>query len=248
MGIFQAGLLVPVAIGPVIGGALAGSFGWRSIFLFLTIYGAAFLAALIVLLPETLRSIVGNGGGMAAGLVAKYPLKTYQKLTKVSWNPDAVGPPPPKKSIDVTVPFRILFSKLAAPLIIFLAIYYAVWQMSITALSSFFTDHYGLSETEVGLTFIANGVGSMIGTLITGRILDVDYRRVKASHEGKAPREDIETVADQAQRLVMSQEDFPIEKARLRLVLDDHFRDAPVFFPAYMGAAWGKVIATYIWL
>jgi MFS family permease len=218
MGIFQAGLLVPVAVGPVIGGALAGAFGWRSIFLFLTIYGAAFLAALIVLLPETLRSVVGNGGGTPASVTGRYPLTTYQKFTRVRWNPDAVGPPPAKKPIDVTGPFRILVSKLAAPIIVFLAIYYAVWQMSITALSSFFTDRYGLNETKVGLTFMANGVGSMVGTLITGRILDMDYRRVKASHEAKAHREDAEIEAGQVLTLVVSHEEFPIERARLRLV------------------------------
>lgn len=218
MGIFQAGLLVPVAVGPVIGGALAGSFGWRSIFLFLTIYGAVFLAALVVLLPETLRSVVGNGGGVPTSFMAKYPLGVYQSLTKVPWNLSAASSPPPRKPIDVTGPFRILFSKLAAPIITFLAIYYAVWQMSITALSSIFTDRYGLNETQVGLTFIANGVGSMVGTLITGRILDMDYRRVKASHEGKASRGDPETGRDQAQAHDVTQADFPLERARLRLV------------------------------
>lgn len=218
MGIFQAGLLVPVAVGPVIGGALAGSLGWRSIFLFLTIYGAVFLAALIVLLPETLRSVVGNGGGRPADFMAKFPLRTYQNLTKIPWNPCAVRHPPPEKQIDVTGPLRILSSKLAAPIIVFLAIYYAVWQMSITALSSLFTDRYGLSETQVGLTFIANGVGSMVGTLITGWILDVDYRRVKASHEAKAHHKDAELGTDQAQSQEIDREKFSLERARLRLV------------------------------
>lgn len=218
MGIFQAGLLVPVAVGPVIGGALAGSLGWRSIFVFLTIYGAVFLAALIVLLPETLRSLVGNGGGVTTGLMVKYPLRTYQHLTKVRWNRHEASAPPPSKPVDVTGPFRILFSKLAGPIIAFLAIYYAVWQMSITALSSLFTDRYGLNETQVGLTFIANGVGSMLGTLITGRILDMDYRRVKKNYETRARRVDAELGADQTQLTTITQEGFPLEKARLHLV------------------------------
>ncbi|KAJ0109387.1 Quinidine resistance protein 1 [Diaporthe amygdali] len=219
MGIFQAGLLVPVAVGPIIGGALAGSLGWRSIFLFLTIYGAVFLAALIVLLPETLRSIVGNRGGMSPNLLVKYPLTAYQKLTKLPWNPDVVGPPPPAKQIDWTGPFHILFSKLAAPIIVFLAIYYAVWQMSITALSSLFTERYGLDETQVGLTFIANGIGSMIGTLITGRILDMNYRRVKASHKSRSHQADAEMGVGQGQPLdAFPQEEAPLEAARLRLV------------------------------
>ncbi len=78
MGIFQAGLLVPVAVGPVIGGALAGSLGWRSIFWFLSIYCGAFLLLLILTLPETLRSVVGNGGQRPSDLIFRYPY-TYTR-------------------------------------------------------------------------------------------------------------------------------------------------------------------------
>ena len=68
MGIFQAGLLAPLAIGPVLGGIFAETLGWRSIFWFLTIYAAVFLLFLVILLPETLRSLVGNGSIPAKGL------------------------------------------------------------------------------------------------------------------------------------------------------------------------------------
>lgn len=86
MGIFQAGLLVPVAVGPVIGGAVAGSLGWRSIFWFLMIYSAVFLVVLLVLLPETLRSLVANGSVLPSqsNPMARYPLQAYQKLTTVN--------------------------------------------------------------------------------------------------------------------------------------------------------------------
>lgn len=210
MGIFQAGLLVPVAIGPVIGGAIAGSLGWRAIFWFLTIYSGVFLCLLIILLPETLRSIVKNGSQLPSNLLIRYPLKFYQTTTQVDWQR---GPsdnqPAPKKHVDVLGPLRILLSNHAAPIIIFLAVYYAGWQMSITAMSSLFKTRYGLTEIQIGLTFMANGVGSMLGTLITGKILDKDYRRVKEKYEASL---DIE------RRESSQEEDFPLEKARLRLV------------------------------
>lgn len=205
MGIFQAGLLVPVAIGPVIGGAIAGTLGWKAIFWFLAIYSAVFLICLILLLPETLRSIVANGSQTPSNLLAKYPLNVYQRTTKI--RSEKKSDLPTTKRIDVTGPFLILVSRYAAPIIIFMAIYYAVWQMSITAMSSLFQDHYSLTEIQIGLTFIANGVGSIIGTLVMGKILDADYRRVKANYESSA---DIETANDP--------ENFPLEKARLRLV------------------------------
>ncbi|CAG8364745.1 unnamed protein product [Penicillium salamii] len=219
MGIFQAGLLVPVAVGPVIGGGISGSLGWRAIFWFLAIYSGVFLVSLLVLLPETLRSLVGNGGLTTTSPVTSFPLGIYQKTTQVEWDHEL--PPaelPPKKRIDILGPFRILSSQFAAPIIIFLAIYYAVWQMSITAMSSLFKTRYGLSEIQIGLTFIANGVGSMVGTLITGKILDMDYRRVKAKFETRSPAGGIDAGNSPDYAPSQEEQDFPIEKARLRLV------------------------------
>lgn len=220
MGIFQAGLLMPVAVGPVIGGALAGSLGWRSIFWFLTIYSAAFLLLLLLTLPETLRSIVANGSRTPPSPIARYPLCIYQKATTISWSPEATPPQPAaRKRIDVTGPFRILVSKHAAPIIVFLAIHYAVWQMSITAMSSLFASRYGLSETHIGLTFIANGVGSIVGTLVTGTLLDADYRRVKAAHEASRSTDpDDAPKGDDDGGGGGGGDGFPLEQARLRLV------------------------------
>lgn len=213
MGIFQAGLLVPVAVGPIIGGALAGSLGWKSIFWFLAIYSGVFLIILSLVLPETLRSIVANGGKTPTSILARYPLVIYQRLSTIKWDQQAASQQTvPRKPIDVTGPFRILISKHAAPVIMFLAIYYAVWQMSITAMSSLFQSRYGLDEIQIGLTFIANGVGSMIGTLVTGKILDKDYRRAKARHEADAAH--LREVATRDGNAP----DFPLERARLRLI------------------------------
>ncbi|KAK6345531.1 hypothetical protein TWF718_007443 [Orbilia javanica] len=217
MGIFGAGLLVPVAIGPVIGGGLAASLGWRSIFWFLAIYSAVFLLTLILLLPETLRSIVGNGSLKPSALISKYPLNLYQKTSKIEWAP--ISPRDTdinaaRKRVDIIGPFRILISKQAAPIIIFLALYYAVWQMSITAMSSLFEDKYGLTEMEIGLTFIANGVGSIVGTFVSGKILDVDYRRVKAQHESQPSADAEQGDSDRTTQETI----FPLEKARLRLL------------------------------
>jgi predicted MFS family arabinose efflux permease len=205
MGVFQAGLLAPVAIGPVIGGAISGSLGWRAIFWFLTIYAGIFLVVLILLLPETLRSLVSNGSHIPSNILAKQPLLAYRRLTKVAWQ-ESTEPPTSAKKVDILAPLRILATPYAAPIIIFLAIYYAVWQMSITAMSTLFDAAFALSETQIGLTFIANGVGSIIGTLTTGKILDSDYCRVKTEYDTRRS----ETGEGDAT--------FPLEKARLRLV------------------------------
>ncbi|KAI0404165.1 major facilitator superfamily domain-containing protein [Xylaria palmicola] len=219
MGVFQAGLLAPVAVGPVIGGALSASLGWRAIFWFLAIYSGAFLVLLVVSLPETLRSAVGNGSARPSNLIARYPLNLYQRTTRVKFSPQAELEQPAKKAtIDIAGPIRILFSKQAAPVIVFLGVYYAVWQMSITAMAVLFEESYSLTVTQVGLTFIANGAGSIIGTLITGKILDADYRRVREKHESALSQGGSETGSEQSPRPRHDSVDFPLERARLRLV------------------------------
>lgn len=218
MGIFQAGLLAPVAVGPVIGGVLAGSLGWHSIFWFLTIYGGCYLICLLLLLPETLRSVVGNGSIKSSNFFQKFPLSVYQRTTRTEFQTIhcAIAT---KNKIDVFGPFYILASKQAISIILYLAIYYTVWQMSITAMSTLFQNYYGLGEIQIGLTFIANGVGSIVGTLVTGKILNIEYSRVNAAHKRRVA--ELPAVADGEYRNETSMDkemDFPIEKARLRLI------------------------------
>lgn len=206
MGFFQGITLISIAIGPIIGGALAGSLGWRSIFWFLTAYSGVLLVLVSLLLPETLRSIVGNGS-RAPDRFTQYPLTFYQRSTKVAWDADEAAVQQhlaATKRIDVLGPLRMLISKQAAPIVFFFSIYFASWQMSITAMSTLFKSRYGLSEIQTGLTFIANGVGSIIGTIITGRILDWDYRRVQQSTSFQSAEAE--------------EHAFPLEKARLRFV------------------------------
>ncbi|KAL3487802.1 major facilitator superfamily domain-containing protein [Aspergillus germanicus] len=218
MGVFQAGLLVPVAVGPVIGGGIAGGLSWRAIFWFLVIYAGVFLVLLVVFLPETLRVRVGNGSRTPSNPVTKYPLVAYQKTTIIPWrDTQFTSALAERKRIDLLGPLRMLLSSHSAPIIIFLAVYYAVWQMSITAMSSLFKTRYGLSEIEIGLTFIANGVGSMVGTLVTGTILDADYRRVKAQYNAETSSDPEQSTSSSTSR-DDSEDDFPLEQARLRLI------------------------------
>ncbi|KAL2813361.1 major facilitator superfamily domain-containing protein [Aspergillus granulosus] len=208
-------------LGPAIGGAIARSLGWKAIFWFLTIYSGVFLCLLMLLLPETLRSIVANGSRTPSNPLICYPLDVYPRTTKMPWQDMQNEPPQPsfRKKFDLHSSFRMRVSHHAASIIIFLAIYYAVWQMSITAMSSLFEKHYNLSQIQTGLTFIANGVGSMIGTLVTGKILDADYHRLKTKHEAlhnieQYPNNSNPGAANNTER----NEDFPLEKVRLRLV------------------------------
>jgi len=66
-----------------------------------------------------------------------------------------------------------------------------------------------LNETDVGLCFLALGGGMIIGGLLTGKITDWEYRRVRdaiLSSRGQSSEK----------MAVVLDEDFPLENARLR--------------------------------
>jgi MFS family permease len=204
MGIYQSALLSPVAIGPIIGGVLAQTLGWHSIFWFLTIYAGVFLAVMIVVLPETLRSIVGNGSKPAKGLslsllsyiqLKRHPESRPHRLERTT----SSGSVTKRLSVDVLGPLKIICSIEVTLVIIFMSIYYTVWQMVIASLSTLFKRTYHLTELQIGLTFLGNGLGCIVGTLTTGKFLDFDYRRFKSKFTGEM-------------------EDFPLDKSRLRTV------------------------------
>jgi MFS family permease len=185
------------AIGPVLGGIFAETLGWRAIFWFLVIASGTFLIAITLLLPETLRSIVGNGSKLPYPL-AKAPLERLVARREAVATKLPTSTTKPFK-LDFIAPLRILVALDTFFLLLLLSIHYATWQMSITSQSSLFAATYGLGEIDIGLTFLANGFGCMIGTLTTGKFLDREYAHFKRNFTG-----------DPA--------DFPIEQARLRTI------------------------------
>ncbi|KAL3456455.1 major facilitator superfamily domain-containing protein [Aspergillus heterothallicus] len=60
-GIMTAGVMIAPAFGPVLGGLIANSLGWRIVFLFLALLGGLFLAIYVLFVPETARTIVRDG-------------------------------------------------------------------------------------------------------------------------------------------------------------------------------------------
>ncbi|OHE98389.1 hypothetical protein CORC01_06385 [Colletotrichum orchidophilum] len=59
---------IATAVGPILGGALTSYPGWRGIFWFLSILSGTCLFLTALILPETARSVVGDGSGEVSGL------------------------------------------------------------------------------------------------------------------------------------------------------------------------------------
>jgi predicted MFS family arabinose efflux permease len=84
---------------------------------------------------------------------------------------------------------------------IIVSIHYTVWRVTVTALSTLFARTYNISELQIGLTYLANGFGSMIGTFFIGKLLDIEYRLCLSSLSPSS-----------------NTPPFPLQTARLRLL------------------------------
>ncbi|PQE24425.1 Major facilitator superfamily domain general substrate transporter protein [Rutstroemia sp. NJR-2017a BBW] len=198
-------------LGPVIGGPLAATAGWRWVFWLLTILGSVFLLLILLFLPETCKTIVGNGS---------IPAQGWNR----SWVSYLSGAPTEKQSLDaeeqhaiseITSPsrtknfmafipnpwksVRLLFEKDTS-LVLSLSV-----QASIpTSLSQIY--HY--SAADIRLCYFAIGVGVAIGGYINGKVMDHNYRST-AQNYGL----EVNKVAGDDLRA------FPIEEARSRFAV-----------------------------
>ena len=137
LGIFGVGPLTGPSLGPIIGGALAQTMGWRAIFWFLAIFGGVFSVFLILFLPETLRSIVGNGSVRPTSIwqirvldlwLSKKQEDDLETRSVVSQRSTLVE----KKRTNILESFKIIFQKDVSLILFIPGIHYAIYIMSIS--------------------------------------------------------------------------------------------------------------------
>ncbi|GJC89779.1 Itaconate transport protein [Colletotrichum liriopes] len=166
---------------------------------------------ILLFLPETLRNLVGNGSVSLGGVYM--PL-----LPVVGRSRRKHRTPRSKPGIRPSInPFVILVYPDVAITLTFTGIVYAVNNTVVTTIASSFAKVYPwLSETALGLCYLPTGLGMIVGSTLTGKILDWDYARIK-------------------RRIEASDDDimFPKEYARMRTM--------PVLLVLFSGTviAWG---------
>ncbi|KAH8689006.1 major facilitator superfamily domain-containing protein [Talaromyces proteolyticus] len=209
VGTFGGVRMLGQAIGPVFGGLLTQYCGYQSIFWFLTAFGGLSLVTIIFFLPETLRTIAGDGTVRLKGFHHQpiiYMLTGQPNVNKHSI-PDGkrVG----VKLLTIFEPLIFLAEKDVFITLFFGSIVYTVWSMVTSSTMSVFEHAYELDSLKVGLIFLANGAGCVSGSFLMGCLMDSDHRRYEMKY-CKANGYPIETRIN-----LRSYQDFPIEQARL---------------------------------
>ncbi|OHF03022.1 major facilitator superfamily transporter [Colletotrichum orchidophilum] len=161
------------AFGPVIGGLFAQYTGWRGMFIFLSALAAFLLLFTALLLPETKRGIVDDGS-VSAPRYLRAPLKWLDAPKNAST--DAAAAAVAKFRIDIGAPVRLLVEPECLCIVVFTGVCYTVWQVTMVATATLYAERYGLNELSIGLTYISNGVGSVCGSVLTGKLLDREYK------------------------------------------------------------------------
>ncbi|KAG7127131.1 Itaconate transport protein like [Verticillium longisporum] len=214
-------------IGPVLGGLVARQTG-SSVWCFwtLAIFGVVAFVLMGFTLPETARTVVGNGAVQARGIWRTWwellfgclptaTLKDGRQLNphtnageeheqQVGVNEGKTG----KGKLAMPNPLaalRIVFYKDTCLILWMAASVYTVWYCIQTSIPIIFGSLYGWNQLYVGLSYLAGGSGVIIGGFIGGRMMDANYKHVARQAGLQTDR----VVGDDVYQ-------FPLERARSR--------------------------------
>lgn len=185
VGFVSGMLIVGNAFGSVIGAALISRWGWRSVFIFLAIGAGVTLLLIIVFLPETCRSVVGNGSIWPLPLHRAPALyfPGYRKHITNDMSTLAKRVP-----VDVRTPFRIVIEPKFIACLLPAGLQFAAWTMALTTMSTTLEKApFNYSVMHVGLMYLPQGICSLIGSISAGRALNYYYRYRLQQHEEKFP-------------------------------------------------------------
>ncbi|KAG2367756.1 major facilitator superfamily domain-containing protein [Suillus spraguei] len=206
-GVFTFGPQVGPALGPVIGSVLADKLGWRSIFWFLCIMSGICFALMLMYAIHFLQRF----SGLIHIIPVSYPRHSvdwwamgvcYRRLSivllcqllgKGVWT----AMPQASKPI-LNNPLRLFLYLDVLNLLVFNAVLYAVFYAVNTTISTIFASK--------------DWWGDGIGSVLSGRMLDADYRRIKTRlvrEAGEDPEKRIR-LED-----VTKEENFPVERTLL---------------------------------
>ena len=165
--------------------------------------------------PQTARSIVGNGSipppSLNASVTSAYRWK--KTLRDHEAQADAEPLPEPKK-LPRTVPIpnivaaiAIIFEKDVGPLMFFMSLFVMANYAVMVPIQDVIRRQYSFNDLQVGLCFIPFSIGSVVGSIVMGKLLNWNYARVARSIGLSPDRKR----GDDLRK-------FPIERARLDLM------------------------------
>ncbi|RGP81142.1 mfs multidrug [Fusarium longipes] len=202
--------MISQAIGPVIGGLLNSAWGFRSIFWFLFALSVLVSILILVFLPETQRKIAGDGTIPLAGFYK--PWLYFIHLPK-EWRQNTQPRKPKLEPLSlkkIIEPLTYIFRMDILVLLSWGALVYTIWSMvtssTTTVLLKTFPD---LTQWQIGLCFLPNGIGCVLGSICTGQLMDRAFKRAEARYKEEYGLKHVN---------LKTEHNFPLARARLSLM------------------------------
>ncbi|CAL9729309.1 quinidine resistance protein 2 [Monosporozyma unispora] len=235
VGIISGFQVLGGSFGALIGAALASRWSWRAIFWFLTIGSGAAGICSILLLPETKRSVVGNGSIPPKNMINTAPLLLLPIMRKKLHmdNPD-YDTLEPKVKINFLATFTILKNVPVVMLLFVAGFQFSMYTLHQTSLSTALSKSYHYKVIDIGLCYLPSGICTLISVVSSGRFLNWYYRREMAKHKV--------WLKEQEENLM--KENHTLKEARAILDNDSFYsfnlprvRLAPAFFTLILSSA-----------
>lgn len=179
---FLMGPQLGPVLGPLIGGQFATKDSWRWVFGFLSITSLPVYLAIVFCMPETLRSLVGNGSA--------YAHQPWISIPKLRTKPctDSKVPKAPRPS------FRKFMQLLKYPphLIVSFngAFQFAGLYGMYISFPTVWIEGYKFKTSQVGYAFLVPGISMFVASIVVGRLSDFMRKKAIAnSPDGKVAPE-----------------------------------------------------------
>ncbi|KAM5347291.1 hypothetical protein ACJ41O_010296 [Fusarium nematophilum] len=182
MAVWAMGPLLGPCIGPLAGGYMIESLGWRWVFWIIAIFAGALTVVCYFAAPETYHpTLIRN---------------KVNRLKKETGNQDLYSALEnglsSKKRFEHAIlrPMKMLFTQLPVlALSLYVAVVYGVLYLMFSTFTFVFAQQYGFGTGTIGLAYIPTGVGMLSGTILFGVLADVIIKK-KLAENGKTVPED----------------------------------------------------------
>lgn len=223
LGPVSMALNLGACVGPVVGGWVAyasGSYEW--VFWVLVIIGAVLLLSVGALLPETARTVVGDGSRRKRQSgweeswynMCKYWLRRHKENASKGENEKQSETEDENVGRSILQRFRIANPWACLRIIFHLDTFLVLWMHGsfytvdyslVAAVPDIYKSIYHFNELQIGLAYLPRGAGIIVGGYCVGKVMDHNYK-VTAKKIGwtvnKVSGDDLSN--------------FPIERARSR--------------------------------
>ncbi|ORY91226.1 major facilitator superfamily domain-containing protein [Syncephalastrum racemosum] len=200
IGWYSLGYNIGPVLGPAIGGFLSQYLGWRWIFWLLAIVCGIHWCILGFWLPETLRLLVGRGDGYSNPTPQQWWRRRQQ--LKRQQQEQAAKDDDTCSAAPTVVPLLYMKEMDVLMHLTFYGMQYAASYAVTTTTPYFLARLYGLNESLIGVCYLASGLGCVLGSILQGKVLNINYRKMEKQYSLAISR--------------LGFDDLPIESNRMR--------------------------------